>query len=158
VKPDDLDSLPLLSELGDAARAAVADELEALPVESGTLLFDEGGERAGLLIVVEGSVRVSSPATGEVTVLGPGSALGALSLITGGAHRARAETASRTSLLRLSPAGYRRLADAEPHAACDLLEAIAREAARLAWNAIGDPCAASAPAAGGAVDRDTDGA
>ena len=149
-----------LSEEGDKAYFSdgLSEELidalagvEGLRVAARTSSFAFRDSRAdvrtiadslGVANVLEGSVRVSSPATGDVAVLGPGNVLGALSLVTGGAHRARAETTSRASLLRLPPAGYRRLADAEPRAACELLEAISREAARLAWRAIGDPVTA----------------
>ncbi len=48
----------------------------------------------------------------------------------------RAETTSRTQLLVLRRSAFRRFADAEPRAACRLLEAILRETARLGREAV----------------------
>jgi CRP-like cAMP-binding protein len=48
----------------------------------------------------------------------------------------RAETTSRTRILVLRRSSFRRFADAEPRAACRLLEAILRETSRLGREAI----------------------
>ena len=56
----DLKRLTLLAELEDAERQAVAEELEPLVLELGTVLFDEGEQGEGLMFIVEGGVRVES--------------------------------------------------------------------------------------------------
>ena len=132
----DLKRLTLLAELEEAERQAVAEELEPLVLEAGTLLFDEGEQGEGLLFIVEGGVRVESFRTQRDVELGPGAALGAFSLVASGPREVRAETMSRTRLLVLRRSSFRRFADAEPRAACRLLEAILRETSRLGREAL----------------------
>ena len=132
----DLKRLTLLAELEEAERQAVAEELEPLALEAGTLLFDEGEQGEGLLFIVEGGVRVESFRTQPGLELGPGAALGAFSLVASGPREVRAETTSRTRVLVLRRSSFRRFADAEPRAACRLLEAILRETSRLGRQAL----------------------
>ena len=132
----DLKRLTLLAELEEVERQAVAEELEPLDLEAGTLLFDEGEQGEGLLFIVEGGVRVESFRTQRGLDLGPGAALGAFSLVASGPREVRAETTSRTRILVLRRSSFRRFADAEPRAACRLLEAILRETSRLGREAL----------------------
>jgi len=78
--------------------------------------------------------------------LGPGASLGAFSLVASGSREVRAETTSQTRILVLRRSSFRRFADAEPRAACRLLEAILRETSRLGREAIASTTA-------GGVDR-----
>lgn len=142
----DLKRFHLLAELEASEREAVADELEWLELAAGTVLFDEGEQSEGLLFVAEGGVRVESARAGEGVDLGPGAALGALSLAASGPREVRAETTSRSRILVLRRSAFRRFADAQPRAACRLLEAILRDTARLGREAL-------AFAAWPAVDR-----
>jgi len=132
----DLKRLTLLAELEEVERQAVAEELEPLDLEAGTLLFDEGEQGEGLLFIVEGGVRVESFRTQRGLDLGPGAALGAFSLVASGPREVRAETTSRTRMLVLRRSSFRRFADSEPRAACRLLEAILRETSRLGREAL----------------------
>lgn len=134
----DLKRFTLLSELEEPEREAVAEELEEVVLEAGTLVFDEGEQGEGLLFVAEGGVRVESSRATQPAELGPGASLGAFSLVTSGPREARAETTSRSRLLVLRRSAFRRLAGAEPRAACRLLEAILRETARLGREALDD--------------------
>ena len=140
----DLKRFDLLAELPQDARQAVAEELETLELDAGTTLFEEGEPGEGLLLVVEGGVRVESSRAPRGVELGAGAALGAFSLVVRGPRQARAETTSRSRILVLRRSAFRRFADAEPHAACRLLEAILRETVRLGLAAVLD---------GGGVDR-----
>jgi CRP-like cAMP-binding protein len=132
----DLKRLTLLAELEEVERQAVAEELEPLDLEAGTLLFEEGEQGEGLLFIVEGGVRVESFRTQRDAELGPGAALGAFSLVASGPREVRAETTSRTRILVLRRSSFRRFANAEPRAACRLLEAILRETSRLGREAL----------------------
>ena len=53
-----------------------------------------------------------------------------------GRRAARAETLSRARVLRLGRAAFRRFADAQPRAACRLLEALLREQVCIAQEAM----------------------
>ena len=127
----------LLAALDDEQRDAIARELEAVELDAGTELFDEGEQAEGLCFIAEGGLRVESTRSGGPGLeLGPGTALGALSLVASGAREVRAETTTRTRVLVLRRSAFRRFADAEPRAACRLLEAILRDTARLGRDAL----------------------
>ena len=136
--PADLKRLQLLAELEDAEREALAPLLEPLDLAPGSVLFDEGETGEGALFLVEGEIRLASSRTSAATRVGPGTALGALSLAASGPREARAETTSRCQLLVLRRSAFRRFCDDEPRAACRLLEAILRETTRLGRAALAD--------------------
>ena len=127
----DLKQFSLLSELSEEDRETLGEELEELEVEAGTELYDEGEQGDGLYFVTAGEVRVESTHTGASAVFGPGSAMGAFSLVASGPRETRAVASQRSRLLVLRRSTFRRFAEAEPRAACRLLEAILRETARL---------------------------
>jgi CRP-like cAMP-binding protein len=142
----DLKRFTLLSELEEAEREAVAEELEEIALEPGRVVFDEGEQGEGLLFVAAGEVRVTSSRAPSPAVFGVGASLGAFSLVASGTRETRVETVSHARLLVLRRSAFRRFADAEPRGACRLLEAILRETARLGREAIAaaavDPMAA----------------
>lgn len=123
--------VPVLADLGEADRDAVLEECERASLPAGTRLFSEGESGGALWLLLAGRVRVTSARHALDAELVGEAALGALAL-AGAPRRATVETASRCTLLRLGEDGYRRLAAADAAAAARLLEAIAREAARLA--------------------------
>lgn len=127
----DLKRFSLLSEFSEEDREILGEELESLEVEAGTELYDEGEQGDGLYFVAEGEVRVESTHTGASAVFGPGSSMGAFSLVASGPRETRASVSQRSHLLVLRRSAFRRFAEAEPRAACRLLEAILRETARL---------------------------
>ena len=122
---------PVLADLSESDREAIAEELEEAVVESGARLASEGEEGGSLWLLLEGRVRVWSERHAVTAELGAGEVLGALSL-AGGPRRASIETLSRCRLLRLGRDGFHRLAANDPPVAARLLESIAREAARRA--------------------------
>ncbi len=128
---DALEGFALLSRLGPTERQVLAEALEELEVDAGTLLFEEGDPAECLVLVAKGGVRLRSRLTGEAAELGPGASLGAFSLATAGVREARAETTSRTRLLMLRRDAYRRLAVSAPRAACLLLEGVVADTALL---------------------------
>jgi CRP-like cAMP-binding protein len=123
--------VPLLADLGEADREAVLEECERATLPGGTRLFSEGESGGALWLLLEGRVRVTSARHGLDAEVEGEAALGALAL-AGAPRRATVETASRCTLLRLGEDALRRLAASDAAAAARLLEAIAREAARLA--------------------------
>jgi CRP/FNR family transcriptional regulator len=125
----ELKGFPLLAQLDDAEREAVADELEPLDLAAGIPLFREGEPADGALFVAEGRVRVHSPRAGLDAEFGVGEALGTLSLVVDGPREATAETVSPARIWRLSRSAYRRLAEVAPAAACRLIEGILRDCA-----------------------------
>jgi CRP-like cAMP-binding protein len=133
----DGDKFPLLASLGDDERAAVEDELEISTLEPGALLFSEGEPADAAFFVLSGRVRVHARRVGVGAELGPGEVLGTLSLVVDGPREASAETLSRTRVWRLGRASFRRLVEAEPKAACALLEAILSEYAGAVRNDVG---------------------
>lgn len=127
----DLKRFALLGELSEEERDVVADELEAMSIAEGEVLFEEGEESHGLVLVVEGRFRLESRRTGSLGAAHPGQVLGAASLVAIGTREATAvaETASRVLLLRRS--SFRRLVEDAPRAACRLAEAVATDLAAL---------------------------
>ena len=95
------------------------------------MLFREREEASGLVLVVEGRVRLESSRAGELGSVGPGTALGAVSLVAVGPREASAVADSACCVLLLRRSTFRRLADDAPRAACRLAEAIACDAAAL---------------------------
>ena len=132
----DLARFPLLAALGDAEREALARVLESLELEAGARLFDAGDPADGLLLVADGRVALSSASHAARGVFGPGETFGANSLVSEGRRAARAETLSRTRVLRLGREAFRSFADAQPRAACRLLEALLREQAHITHEAM----------------------
>lgn len=132
----DLARFPLLAALGDSGREALARVLESLELEAGARLFEAGDPADGLLLVADGRVALSSPLHAARGEFGPGETFGANSLVSEGLRAARAETLSRARVLRLGRDAFRRFADAQPRAACRLLEALLREQAQITHEAV----------------------
>ena len=123
----ELERFPLLAALEGPEREALARVLESLELEAGACLFEAGDPADGLLLVADGRVALSSEPHAARGEFGPGDTLGANALVAEGLRAARAETLSRARVLRLGRAAFRRFADAQPRAACRLLEALLRE-------------------------------
>jgi len=129
VSPDGLAKFGLFAALDPAARERIADALEAEEVGAGVSLFREGDPPDGAVFIVAGRVRIHRDAILGESELGPGDALGTLSLVVDGPRMTSAETLSRTRLLRLRADAFRRVAAEAPAVACVLFEALVCEAA-----------------------------
>jgi NTE family protein len=132
----DLERFPLLAALGDSEREALARVLESLDLEAGARLFEAGDPADGLWLVAEGHVALSSASHAAHGEFGPGETFGANSLVSEGRRAACAETLSRARVLRLGREAFRSFADAQPRAACHLLEALLREQACITQEAV----------------------
>jgi len=125
----ELKRFTLFEELSEEEREVLSEEIERIELEPGDVLFREHEEASGLVLLVEGRVRLESQRVGELGSVGPGSALGAVSLVTVGPREASAIAESACSVYLLRRSTFRRLANDAPRAACRLAEAIARETA-----------------------------
>ena len=127
----DLKRFALFEELSEEEREVLAEGIERIELEPGDVLFREQEEGGGLVLLVEGRVRLESSRAGELGSVGPGTALGAVSLVAVGPREASAVAESACSILLLRRSAFRRLVEDTPRAACRLAEAIARDAAAL---------------------------
>jgi CRP-like cAMP-binding protein len=122
-------SCALLAELADTERDAVSGHLDAIDLAEGDLLFVEGQEADGLVVVERGSLAVASSRAGEIAVLGEGASLGALSLVAVGPREVTARATAPTRVLCLSRSSFGRLLEDAPRAACRLLERVVADVA-----------------------------
>jgi CRP/FNR family transcriptional regulator, cyclic AMP receptor protein len=98
---------------------------------TGTPLFVEDAVADTLILIAEGQVRLSArSASGEAALLGklgPGHALGALSLINRGRRMCSAIAASRVAAVEIRHADFQRLMGVKPQACLKLLMNIVGE-------------------------------
>jgi CRP-like cAMP-binding protein len=99
----ELERFPLLAGLSEDERRDLAQELEWLSFEAGASIFIEGDAADGLLLLLDGRVRLTSSV----------------------------EACTPCRILRLRREGFQRLAKASPHVACRILEGVVRESADL---------------------------
>ena len=127
----ELERFPLLAGLSEAERRELTEELEWLSFEPGATLFVEGEAADGLLLLLEGRVRLTSSRAEGSGECGPGASFGSLALVVDAGRRASVEACTPCRVLRLRRDGFRRLANSSPHTACRILEAVVRESADL---------------------------
>jgi CRP-like cAMP-binding protein len=120
----ELKRFALLSAFDEEQREDLENELEVRVLDADELIFEEGDPGEGLILVAMGEILVTSERRGAAARFGPGTALGALSLVAEGRRESSARTATRTRVLVLDRDGFRRLVDTAPRSACALLEAI----------------------------------
>ena len=133
---DVLERFALLAHLSEGQRRALSERLDWLVLTPGAHLFDEGDPADALLFLLEGRVRLVSQRRRTDGEIGPGSVLGALSLVVDGPREATAEACTPCRVLRLARGDYERLRASDPAATCRLLEAIVRESALFARDAL----------------------
>ena len=121
----ELKAFRLLAEFGDDDRELLADLLDCKTLGKGRTLFREGGESQELMLVARGTIELSSARCEHKSVIGPGTALGALSLLVVGPREVAAKTLEPCELRILARESFRRLVDDHPQTACRLVEAIA---------------------------------
>ena len=118
------------SDLPAEVVAACAAAGPALGVERGDVLFRAGDVPRGLLLVVEGRIRVvrEDPDSGRRQVLhleGPGGTLGEVPLFAGGTYPATAIAVERSRLVLLTPEALMGLVTSHPELAFRLLARLA---------------------------------
>lgn len=127
----ELERFPLLAGLSEQERSELTRELEGLSFEAGASLFVEGDAADGLLLLLEGRVRLTSSRAEGAGECGPGASFGSLALVIDAGRRASVEARTPCRVLRLRREGFQRLAQACPRAACRILEAVVRDSAEL---------------------------
>jgi CRP-like cAMP-binding protein len=123
----DLKRFPLLSDLTDADREAVAELLEPIELVPGRQCFREGQEAEGLLLIDRGELRLESERGGELGTSGEGTAIGGLSLLVVGPRELTAIAVAPTRVLQLSRISFLRLAEDYPRTGLRLAQAIMAE-------------------------------
>ena len=124
---ENLKRFALLEELSDEERELLDEHLEVEELAEGRVLFEEGVEAEGLFLVLEGEVALETREQGRLARLGPGAALGGLSLISARRREVTALTVTACSVAHMERASFRRLVDDAPRLGCRLLEALLHE-------------------------------
>lgn len=112
------------ADLTDDERDAFAGVCQELAVDAGEEVFVVGEEADGLLLVASGRLRIEGPGGALAGTVGPGAALGALSLVAPGPREASATALEPCRVFWLPRTGFRRVADDAPHAALRFLESV----------------------------------
>ncbi len=125
-----------LVELSAADARQVVKHMQPMLLKAGDVLFAEGEDDAGdyMALVLDGEVTVeSSVASADdsmvVTVLGPGSLIGDMSLIDSAPRSATCTASTDLALAVLTQEGLRHLMAREPAVAARLLMGIAKRMA-----------------------------
>ena len=133
----DLKRFALLAEFDNEDREALFELLEPKTFNKGRSIFREGTEADELVLVVSGRVALYSKRwPGDMSV-GPGTVLGGLSLFVMGPREITAKAEVASKVLQLPRTSFRRLVEDAPRAACRLAEALAKELANDAREALG---------------------
>lgn len=125
-----LSTIPLFAGLEPSEIDGLFDLAETRTLAPAQELFVEGGFADALWIIMDGDVEISRE--GHVLAeLGPGAALGELSLFTPNAARrsASARAICQVTVLRLPLATLRKLIDAHDHAMLKVVSNLARQMA-----------------------------
>ncbi|HKC49905.1 MAG TPA: cyclic nucleotide-binding domain-containing protein [Myxococcota bacterium] len=132
-----LDGFPLLSDMTSEERSALEACLEARELDMGSVLFRSGEETDALYFVVDGAISIRADGQ-NVSELGAGEVLGALSLVCVGRRECDASGATPVKLLSLTRESYVRLREDLPALTLRLQEAILRSFSMLVRGVIGD--------------------
>jgi CRP-like cAMP-binding protein len=117
------------ADLSDGEREEVAERLEERELSPDETLFAEGDEADALVLVVDGSLRLSSARSRETASLSGGSLLGGFSLFAVGTRQTTAVGSERSRVLLLRREEFLRLAEDSPRTACRIATAVAAELA-----------------------------
>ncbi len=100
--------------LTEAEGAALADAIERVSVEAGTVIFEEGAPLAGLYVIEKGSVEVRTRSGDVVSHRGPADVMGERGLLREGRAMLTAQALEPTTLLLIEGARFRELVDRVP--------------------------------------------
>lgn len=111
---EQIDRLGWLAELPEGLREALLSAARLRRLANGEWAHGEGDEAAGVLLVLEGRLRVFAQAPGDrealISVMGPGAAIGQSAVFGGGPRLVTPVSAGRSLVLTLSDAVLRRVA------------------------------------------------
>ena len=121
VRVEDLQSIPLFSNLEPEALAQLAEATNEVDAPAGQLLTQPGAAGSGMFFVVEGTVEVEAREAWRE--LGPGEFFGELALLTeGGKRTARVRAKTDIRCVAFDRAGFEDLVRVHPEIAATLLE------------------------------------
>ena len=129
VSPELFAHFPLFADFTPTDLTVLAEAMQRLELEAGTLLFAEGDPGGTCFVVVSGLVDVSviAPMTGQpqlIAQLGPGSIFGQMSLVDGEPRAASCSIHRTAVLAELDRAACERLLDRQSPIALKLLAAL----------------------------------
>ena len=121
---DHLASVPLFSACSRKDLQRIAKASNEIEVEAGRVLTDQGDIGREAFVIVEGEAIVKRNQR-KIATLGPGDAIGELSLLDHGPRTATVEASTPMSLLVLSTREFSGVVDAVPGLAHKLMAALA---------------------------------
>jgi CRP-like cAMP-binding protein len=128
------EQVPTFAVLGKQALRILAIGAETRHLQSGAVLFYAGELADGGYVVQEGSLRLD-PGTlseGQETIVGPGTLIGELSLLTEAVCPATAIAQEPTVVVRISRSLFRKMLEGYPAAAKQLRDIMAERLGSLA--------------------------
>lgn len=138
-----LKDFPCFADLTDDERDAFAEICQELAVDAGEEVLVAGEEADGLVLLAAGRLRIESRGGEFAGTVGPGAALGALSLVAPGPREATAVATEACRVFWLPRTGFRRIADDAPHAALRFLEHVLADLAAMVRPGLGHFLAAA---------------
>jgi CRP-like cAMP-binding protein len=122
-----LQRVPALSLLGRDALRILAIGSEARYIHEGMSLFSEGEDADGAFVVQEGSFELVSRniRNAQTSVVGPGTLIGELALLTEAKRPATATAREPSSVVRITRQLFLKMLEGYPDAAVRLRDALA---------------------------------
>lgn len=121
---DHLSAVPLFSACSRKDLQKIAKASNEITVEAGRVLTDQGDAGREAFVIVEGEATVKRNQR-KIASLGPGDAIGELSLLDHGPRTATVEAATEMTLLVLSTREFTGVVDEVPGLAHKLMAALA---------------------------------
>ena len=126
-----LERLTIFGQLGFSALQIIAIGSKARELRPGDVLFRAGEAADGGYIIQEGSLRLDLPGanpSGPETVVGPGTLLGELALVTETKRPVTATAIEPSTVMRISRSLFRKVLEGFPDAARLMRDRIAARA------------------------------
>jgi CRP-like cAMP-binding protein len=126
-----LERLTIFGQLGFSALQIIAIGSEARELRPGDVLFRAGEAADGGYIIQEGSLRLDLPGanpSGPETLVGPGTLLGELALVTETKRPVTATAIEPSTVMRISRSLFRKVLEGFPDAARLMRDRIAARA------------------------------
>jgi CRP-like cAMP-binding protein len=120
-----LERVPALAILGRDALRILAIGTENRYVHEGVTLFAEGEDADGAYVVQEGSFDLVARENGKATVVGPGTLIGEVALISQTRRPVSAVAREPSSVVRIPRQLFMKMLESDPNAARRMRDAIA---------------------------------
>ncbi len=120
-----LERIPALAVLGRDALRILAIGTENRYVHEGVTLFGEGEQADGAYVVQEGSFDLVTRDNGTATVVGPGTLIGEVALISETRRPVSAVAREPSSVVRIPRQLFLKMLESDPNAALRMRDALA---------------------------------